>query len=309
MLRITTAVLLWVMLSGSALAWDAFGHMQIAGLAWDKLDAPVRARATELLTRNPQHGKWIEGVPAAKRDQTAFMRAATWPDFIRDAPGYITDGPENGNKPPPGPEASQNIGYTDFFRHKYWHFVDRPFTQDDSSLEQPPVPNAQTQIAMFRTALSSPATSDDVKSYDLTWLLHIVGDVHQPLHATARFTAGHADAGGNFVKIDCGGCAATNLHWFWDDAGGTGGSADDALAAARGLLPADPQLAAITDENVWIGESFEKAKTHVYHAPIGAGSGVFVLTDTYKAAAAKLAKERIALAGARLANLLNAALK
>ena len=30
---------------------------------------------------------------------------------------------------------------------------------------------------------------DDVKSYDMVWLLHLVGDVHQPLHATSRFSA------------------------------------------------------------------------------------------------------------------------
>jgi len=57
---------------------------------------------------------------------TAFIQAATWPDFIRSAPAYSSDGPNGGNKPPNTPEASQNIGYKDFFRHKYWHFINIP---------------------------------------------------------------------------------------------------------------------------------------------------------------------------------------
>jgi hypothetical protein len=57
--------------------------------------------------------------------------------------------------PAPGPEADQNIGYSDHFMHKYWHFIDKPFSTDGSALEQPSFPNAQTQIALFRKALAS----------------------------------------------------------------------------------------------------------------------------------------------------------
>ena len=59
----------------------------------------------------------------------------------------------------------------------------------------------------------------------------------------------------------------------------------------------------------WIKESFDDAKTSVYVTPIGAGDGPFTTTAAYRAAARKLAKERIALAGVRLANLLNDELK
>jgi len=42
-----------------------------------------------------------------------------------------------------------------------------------------------------------------LKSYDLTWLIHLVGDVHQPLHCVARITKGdpEGDKGGNDVKL------------------------------------------------------------------------------------------------------------
>jgi acid phosphatase len=284
--------------------------MEVAQIAWDALAPAVRARAAELLRLNPQYVAWTVNIAAEKRDQIAFVRAATWPDFIRGAHAYTSDGPDNGNRPPPRPEASQNIGYSDHFMHKYWHFIDEPFSTDGSPLQPPPSPNAQTQIALFRKALASPLTSDDVKSYDLAWLLHLVGDVHQPLHATARFTSGqpNGDAGGNLVMIDCAGCQETNLHRFWDDTPGVGDNADDAIAAARTLPAADPRQAAVRDEKVWIDESFEIAKSVVYQTPIGAGAGPFTLTDGYKTTAALTARQRVALAGARVALLLNTAL-
>lgn len=284
--------------------------MEVAQIAWDRLTPPVRARVSELLRLNPQYVAWTTNVPDERRDQVAFLRSATWPDFIRGARGYISDGSEGGNRPPAGPEAGQNIGYSDLFMHKYWHFVDLPFSPDGTTLEDPPSPNAQTQIALFRKALSSELATDDVKSYDLAWLIHLVGDVHQPLHATSRFTTGkpHGDAGGNAVTIDCGGCEAKNLHWFWDDVAGIGDNVDDAAAAARLLTQADPRQAAIRDDNVWIAESFELAKATVYQAPIGPGTGSYTLDDAYKQKASELARRRISLAGARLANLLNSAL-
>ena len=68
--------------------------------------------------------------------------------------------------------------------------------------------------------------------------------------------------------------------------------------------------AAKSDEKVWIAESFQAAQQSVYvDPPIGAGNGPFSLTSSYKSAAKSFAKQRIALAGARLANLINNELK
>src|SRR5262249_12960776 len=85
-------------------------------------------------------------------------------------------------------------------------FIDLPFSPDNTPLVQPEAPNAETQIIMLRVAISSHRTSDDVKSYDVACLIHSVGDVHQPLHATSRFTQGQpkGDRGGNDVKICTG---------------------------------------------------------------------------------------------------------
>jgi hypothetical protein len=64
-----------------------------------------------------------------------------------------------------------------------------------------------------------------------------------------------------------------------------------------------------TNENDWIQESFELAKTSVYVPPIRGGDGPYKITKAYQTAAKKVARQRIALAGARIAAVLNDALK
>jgi len=301
--------LYFIAVSPSA-AWHEFGHMEVAAVAWEKLTPTVRARVGRLLEKNPLHGTWIAGVDPADRDRVAFIKSSVWADTIKKLHEYRNDGSHNGDRPPPGPEASRNIGYVDHLRHKYWHFIDLPFTPDDTSLEDEDTPNAQTQIAKFRATLAHPGGSDDVKSYDLVWLTHLVGDVHQPLHATSRFTQTQTDgdAGGNHVKIECG-CEARELHGFWDGVVGEGDDVARATAAARALPEPDTALAAVGNEMVWIRESFQLAKDKVYAGPVGIGAGPFTLDNAYMSEAKRIANERVALAGARLANLINHALR
>jgi hypothetical protein len=164
----------------------------------------------------------------------------------------------------------------------------------------------------LRAKLSEPGASDDVKSYDLVWLLHLVGDVHQPLHAASRFIRSQpqGDAGGNKVGIHCGSaCSAQELHAFWDRVLGSSEDPQAAINAARKLPKASAQLAAISDDKAWAAESFKIAKASVYRWPIGVGGGPFTLSSAYKARALSIAKARVALAGARLARMLNSALQ
>ncbi len=301
-----------VVISSPSLAWNNFGHMEVAAVAWSKLDPAVKEKVSALIKLNPMFDVLAQGASDAEKDQIAFVRAATWPDMIKQSHDYHADGANNGDVPPPGPEASQNIGYSDHFMHKYWHFVDRPFSTDGTMLVQPSAPNAQTQIGALRKVLPDANAAPDLKSYDLVWLLHLIGDVHQPLHATSRFSRDFpkGDAGGNDVKIRCGGgCKQTELHAFWDDILGTSNDPHDAIAAAAALAAPDADKASIGDEVKWIDESFAAAKQSAYRSPIKNGKGPFTLTGSYKSNALKVAKQRVALAGARLANLLNASFK
>src|SRR5438876_7947498 len=234
-----------------------------------------------------------------------FMIAATWPDQIKSDGSYHSDGPANGDRPPADESAKQNTGYNDHARHKYWHFVDTPFSRDGTQLPAIPDPNAGTQIGVFRSVLAS-GSPDQLKSFDLVWLLHIVGDVHQPLHCATRVSTAdpEGDAGGNLVKLSCAGCG-TELHAFWDGAVGTSKSPKRAISFAKKLPSADPTLAQKSAVKDWIAESFQDAQQDVYVTPVGAGNGPFSLTAKYKTDTKALAQERIALGGARLANVLN----
>jgi S1/P1 Nuclease len=300
-----------------AYGWDSFGHMMAAYVAYQQLTQQTKVRANALVQMNPKHAEWLGWVPAsaspATRDMMVFMIAATWPDEIKGDAAYVSDGSQNGNRPEGSPDPSGNHGYGDMLRHKYWHFVDTPFSSDRTALPPIPTPNAQDRITLFRGVLNSSAP-DALKSYDLVWLLHLVGDVHQPLHCATRASSAEpgGDSGGNTVKVSCAGCP-TNLHAFWDNAVGTATTVqlaiDPVIKAAKKLPTAAPTQAAKADAQDWVAESFQAAQQAVYRSPIKAGNGPFPLTSAYEKAAAKLARQRVALAGARLARLLNNELK
>lgn len=313
--RLTALTLLLIfVLSVPSYGWSDTGHMAVAFVAYQNLTPQARARVDALVRLNPRFRRWSRTIPvgtsAARKRMMLFMIGATWPDQIKGDGQHHADGPAGGNRPPDDGTADANIGYSDTAMHKYWHFIDKPFSPDGTALENPPVPNAETQIAAFRSVLAS-TSPDELKSYDLMWLLHLVGDVHQPLHCTARFTHGqpNGDDGANGVTVRDGN-RSKRLHAFWDGLLGTSSDPRVAVTVGQGLAPADADLANNLDAGVWIDESFEDAKSKVYkQPPIGVSAGPFTITSTYRNAARALAKQRVALAGARLANILNAELR
>lgn len=294
-------------------AWGTVGHMIVGYAAYPQLTPETQARANALLALNPRHADWLALVPPgaspAQRDRIVFMIAATWADEIKSDDAYTSDGSHKGNRPEGSPDPAANRGYDDLLRHKYWHFIDRPFSRDGTPLPPVPTPNVQERITLFRGVLAS-AAPDPLKSYDLVWLLHLVGDVHQPMHCITRVTAGapEGDDGGNGVKLACGGCP-DNLHAFWDNLPGgaptVAAAIQPAIAAAKKLPQPDPALVAKSAASTWVAQSFQAAKHSAYRSPVGPGDGPFSLTPGYRSAARRLAQTRLALAAARLARLLN----
>lgn len=300
-----------ILISTPAVAWNGRGHMAVAGVAWEHMTPAARQRATRLIRLNPNYTKWTIGIPETDKDRAAFMKAATWPDEIRGDRSYTDDGYE-----PDSPTASQNVGYVDKLLHRYWHFKDFPFSPDGSRSEEPFAPNAVTQIEAFSQSLGSADASDDVQSYDLAWLLHLVGDIHQPLHAASRFTRAtpKGDNGGNSVMVCleranmCDAQHSGKLHSFWDGAVGSTDSPSSVTAFVRRLpKSAKPDLEK-TNPNDWAEESFRIAQRVTYSAPIGTAKGPYRLDREYRIVAGSVAERRIALAGERLAILLNARL-
>jgi hypothetical protein len=297
-----------------ARAWDDFGHMQVAALAYDALTPQAKARAAVLLRLNPSYPNWIVGVKKKAVDKAAFVRAATWADAIKNPrAGYKRDEQTAST-------AAQNIGYTDRLNHPYWHYIDIPFSPDDTPLTPLAAPNAQTQIAAFRAVLAAAEPSDDLKSYDLSWLLHLIGDLHQPLHCASRFDREDptGDQGGNTVAIAgnqpppicddsqyCPFGPPSNLHAFFDTLTGDSYGLSNVYTTARELPRPKAQLAAILDEAAWVTEGAELAKSSVYTGPIDVGRGPFTIDAAYQRASITLAKQQISLAGARLARVLN----
>jgi len=206
-LFISGALALSLVSSSTSSAWNGRAHMMVAAVAYNQLTQQTKNRVDTLLLLNPDRDHWIdlipEGTSATRKKMMIFMIAATWADRIKSDPDYTTDGTHNGNRPPNNPSASQNIGYDDLARHKYWHFVDLPFTQDNTPLPPVPTPNVRTQIEAFREVLASDKP-DALKSYDLSWFLPMIGDAHQPLHCTTRIgaTQREGDDGGNGVKLN-----------------------------------------------------------------------------------------------------------
>ncbi len=321
LLRAFACLLIIAILPASALAWGPIGHMSVAYVAYQGLTPTVKARVRDLLKLNPDYAKWEKQIPAGTsaddHDRMIFMMASIWPDDIKGEPQYSDDGAREGNVPE-GASAAQNVGYSDLLRHKYWHFIDVAFSPDQTPLPATPAPNAETQIVAFRAVLASSHPAE-LKSYDLVWLLHLVGDIHQPLHAVARVTQAHrqGDAGGNFVKLL--GDASPNLHAYWDGLPGSDCKycnekipcVNRATVYAKALPPVSAKDGGNTDTAAWVRESFELARGKVYRDPIGTADEAYTIVpmSPYDLESYKLAQKRVALAGARLAQVLNAELK
>jgi hypothetical protein len=337
-LTAVSGVLATLVAPSETFAWGHTGHEAVAYVAWQQMNKNARSQALALIKTIPQltspSGKKVDGFnqwrtqlpPGLSTDDQnlfLFMRAATWADTIKHV------GFKDSDVPPKGVMVDHPIGFKDKASHGYWHFVDNGFTSDHSTVPGTPIPNAAVQILELRKDLATD-TNVKLKAYELAWLEHLVGDIHQPLHGVARFVAGQSDLGGNSVKITlpmelekkfvasrpqgAHGSAPSELHAFWDDLPGV--TSEPALALkpaadfAKSLSAAPANVIADTNPNNWSAKSFDTAKSDGYVSPIGDGNTDtngkgFAMTDGYYDRALSDAKSQIAVAGARLAKMLN----
>ena len=284
-------------LPASAL-WDAAGHRTIAAIAWEHLTPRARARAVALLLHGPALANFGSLRPPdgseAARDRALFLNAATWADLVR-----------NRNQP------------WHAYHHATWHYAD--FYWDVENGQPHDIPgtgpdslNAVERIVALRATLVDANAADTTRAVALAWLLHLVGDIHQPLHCSSRVTADdtlpHGDAGGNTFRLD----DDRNLHAYWDrilDASVAPEPGEDSIAYAGRMAhlieQAQPRVTPPADVSGWAQEGLRLAQTVVY-AGVSRGGAP---SAAYEAAALTVSQQRIALAGYRLAALLNEALK
>ena len=262
----------------AAHAWNATGHMVAAAIARADLTPVARAEAERLLK-----------IGADRPGSDDFVTVAAWADDVRN------------ERKETGP----------------WHFKDIYFREDGKpAANKPDEVNVVTKIRDFTAVLRDKTKPDAERAEALRFLIHFVGDVHQPLHATSRETDAHpkGDRGGNDFAIlpppDSGERGPKNLHSLWDGGAGlfpyvprdeTKAVASAEALAIRATLPrASLKNEGEGDPDKWATESFDAARNVVYKTPEGA-----VPSAKYLADAQALAARRVALAGYRLADLLN----
>ncbi len=204
-------------------------------LAWGKTGHRViGAIAARLVTRHTRHAvRAILGVEG-------IAEASTWPDFERSNPDAFWQ-----------KEAGP------------FHYVTVPPGKTYAEVGAPPEGDAVTALTKFVATVRDRAASRDARALALRFIIHIVGDLHQPLHA-----GNGTDKGGNDVKVTFN-RESTNLHAVWDS-----GLIDQEQLSysefAAWLLPrittAERRDWRVTDPKVWIGES-AALRDRIYPAP------------------------------------------
>jgi hypothetical protein len=150
-----------------------------------------------------------------------------------------------------------------------------------------------------------------LKSYDLCWLLHLVGDIHQPMHCVNRISKGVPDGDlvGNLVKVTLTDGSQTNLHALWDRGVDATDKRIEAAVKVVDGLPENKEKIGDMHEDDWCAESFGLCLKDVYVAPIENGLGPFTVTAPYERTVKTIAAARAELAGIRLAKVLNTELR
>ncbi len=289
-------------------AWNAAGHRTIAYIAYSRLNPPVRARLDALLESHPDYPRWVQDIAPADRPLAAFLHASVWADEIRSDPAYL-------NEPR---DAAPPAEYPDRYRHQNWHYVDEPLAgafadvriDDSLNPDWRAAPNVLTQIRAMESIVATRSNSPAARAWALAWLVHLVGDIHQPLHCASRYSAPDAsgksenDAGGNRIRLAG---HDHNLHALWDDLLGF----DDSLGAVKqlgeGLLAASAPSKGRTNENDWQAEGAQLDAALVYPGLAYAKTqgAELDVTPEYRRVATVVAGQRVTLAGYRLARVLN----
>ncbi len=193
-----------------------------------------------------------------------------------------------------------------------WHFIDIPIDKPHLDMQRdcPKGDCVIAKIEEFRGAVKDAAAPPVKRREALMFLVHFVGDMHQPLHCSDN-----GDRGGNSVRIVMNGHPG-NLHSLWD----SGlldrmGAADDLYRKFSDAARRHQKKWARGTVRDWAEQSHKAAQKTVYgklpeaRPDMAAGAGQCVITAGYEQKADPLIAEQIEKAGVRLASLLNQTLQ
>jgi hypothetical protein len=287
-IAVVTACALNAILPARAMAWGDEGHEVIALIAQARLNSAARKKVGALL--------------AADTDSLTphdIAAEATWADKLRDS-------------------HEKDVRQ----KTRRWHFVDIEIgapNLDQACFGHSHLPAGAPasqgpsedcvvdKIDQFAAELASPATGSEEQIVALKFLLHFVGDVHQPLHASDD-----NDRGGNSKRVSASGFRPGTLHHFWDTAF-VEQLGPDARSIASNLSGRISQNQVQTWSRGraadWALEAFAVGKDDAYgHLPRPNARGRFQLSDDYVAMATQDVAMQLSRAGVRLAFVLNKAL-
>lgn len=299
--------------ASSAFGWAAPGHMIVAAIAYDELSPAECAKLAEIMKGHPEHSRYAgeyRNIPGVPWELFELMVASTYPDAIRD--------------------------YKNPETHALWHFTDYPLLPPDFPMKPRPEPQNDVVFGIGESVkVAKNAAGDPIeRAKMLSFVLHLIGDIHQPLHCETLFNQDFpepkGDRGGNYAFIlvppDI---KEVNLHAFWDDQFGKSqpfghlpppemvAQARKDASAIEKKYPREklPELKTHTTPESWALESrtaaihdawlngklpyAKRSKTHL-PAPV---------PPAYAAHALEVSEKRIALAGHRLADALHEILK
>ncbi len=259
---------------GSCYAWNALGHMVVANIAYQNLTPSVKTKVDKM------SADFAKEYP----DVNSFVQMAPWPDTLH----------------------GQQIEV--FSR---WHYIGNAFSADGTPVKVSiDTDNAEWAIKTIEPILKNANANVFEHARFLAFFIHIVGDMHQPLHAASRVSAEFPDGdqGGNLYLIQYPAGTTMPLHALWD--AGCGLFAGDAspemiTALTQSITSTYPesffgdQVSDLDPVN-WAQEDMTLAQSQVYQTPEKQ-----VPSASYINSGKTIAAERAALAGYRLAYLLN----
>jgi S1/P1 Nuclease len=268
-----------------AFAWGDEGHKIVALIAEHYLNDDVRRTVASMLAADPD--------PLTQHD---IASEATWADKYRN--------------------HHRETGK--------WHFADieidhpditeacfgrEPLSAETLASNGPGQSCVIDKIKQFAEELSAPGVDPEEKLVALKFLLHFVGDMHQPLHSSDNH-----DRGGNQVKIIVDGFphkSRDELHAFWDTQFVKELGTSPNLVASElidKITPADVKAWSNGSLDDWAMETFKLAKADVYGDPPLSKNELQHLDTAYADQAVKDVALQLSRAGVRLALVLNKSL-
>lgn len=289
---------LYLLSATPASAWDDIGHEVVAYIAWQHMTPEARSAVIDLMRVTSLESGLAPLFPSSGgapdlQARIFFMRASTWPDIVR-------------SDAMPTRRAR--------YHRSNWHYINYFWDEQDGTPHdrediQPAETNIVERLEHLVSLVQNEALPKAQRGLYVAWILHLVGDLHQPLHTSARITdvEPRGDQGGNLFKL----ADDESLHWYWDsildrsfERPHRQRDEDYAASIATTLMAAfpPPQQDAPAAYAQWAQAGYETAKKDIYLPSLERGEQP---SETYRQHAYEIAAPAIVLAGHRLATLLN----